>query len=461
MELENNIETPRTSDESYESIPPMPAQIRRESISISQTEESLQNSEEVNEIITAVPSWILRRGIALIFLILLMVIGLSAFIRYPDIVKTSLKVNSLNSPKAVIAHQTGKLVKILVRDNELVKDKQALAFIESTANHGDVISFSERLKSLQQKLSSTQAISLKDLETKGLNLGELQNSYQNFYQEYLEFINTQNGGFYLTQKAYLEKDLTEVRKLQNQINQQQKIQQLEYANAEEEYKAYQKLKSKNVISNSEFKLQENKYLASKYPLQQSATALLNNNSAYLAKEKELATLLNTIKEQQAKFRQALNSMMNETEGWIMKYVVLSPLAGRVGYAGILQENQNVNLNQELFIVNPGNTNFFGEVQIPQYNMGKVSLGQRTLVKMRSFPFEEYGIINGKISYITDAALRDSVFVAKIDFTSFEQKDSGHPITLKPGMMADAEIITRESSLLQRFMRNMTKMLNSN
>jgi multidrug efflux pump subunit AcrA (membrane-fusion protein) len=419
------------------------------------------HSEAVTEIITAVPSWILRRGITLIFAVLLMIVLLSAFIRYPDIVKTSLKVNSLNSPKPVIAHQQGKLVKILIKEGELVKEKQALAFIESTAQHQDVIALSKQLQAVQQKLNTTASIEPADLKTTSLQLGELQNSYQAFYQEYLAFINTQNGGFYLTQKNYLQRDLIEIQKLQQQIKQQQTIQQQEYANAQEEYAAYQKLKSKNVISNSEFKQQENKYLSSKYPLQQSATALLNNNASYLAKQQELATLAQTIKEQQAKFRQALNSISNETEAWIMKYVVTAPLAGRLGFAGIIQENQQVALNQELFIVNPGNTNFFGEVQIPQYNMGKVSLGQRTLVKMRSFPFEEYGVINGKISYITDVALKDSVFIAKIDFTKFEQKDSEHPIVLKPGMMADAEIITRESSLLQRFVRNITKMLNSN
>ena len=419
------------------------------------------HSEAVTEIITAVPSWILRRGITLIFAVLLMIVLLAAFIRYPDIVKTSLKVNSLNSPKPVIAHQQGKLVKILIKEGELVKEKQALAFIESTAQHQDVIALSKRLQAVQQKLNTTASIEPADLKTTALQLGELQNSYQAFYQEYLAFINTQNGGFYLTQKNYLQRDLIEIQKLQQQIKEQQTIQQQEYANAQEEYAAYQKLKSKNVISNSEFKQQENKYLASKYPLQQSATALLNNNASYLAKQQELATLAQTIKEQQAKFRQALNSISNETAAWIMKYVVTAPLAGRIGFAGIIQENQQVALNQELFIVNPGNTNFFGEVQIPQYNMGKVSLGQRTLVKMRSFPFEEYGVINGKISYITDVALKDSVFIAKIDFTKFEQKDSEHPIVLKPGMMADAEIITRESSLLQRFVRNITKMLNSN
>lgn len=424
-------------------------------------EESIyQHSEEVSEIITAVPSWILRRGITLILLILLAIILLSAFIRYPDIVKTSLKVNSLNAPKEVIAHQPGKLVKLLVKDNQLVNDKDPLAFIESTANHYDVISLVAKLKMLSKKLSDGQVIKTNDLDTKGLNLGELQGSYQAFYQEYLQFISTQNGGFYLTQKAYLQKDLEEVRKLQQQIYRQKQIQEKEYANAEEEYENYKKLKSKNVISNSEFKQQENKYLASKYPLEQTATALINNNASYLAKQKELATLENTIKEQQAKFVQALNSMINETESWMLKYVVSAPMSGRIGYVGILQENQNVSANQELFMVNPGNTNFFGEVQIPQYNMGKVSVGQRALVKLRSYPFEEFGAINGKVSYITDVALKDSVFVAKIDFQQFEQKDPEHPIVLKQGMVADAEIITRESSLLQRFLRNMTKMFNS-
>jgi multidrug resistance efflux pump len=421
---------------------------------------SYHNSEEVNEIITAVPSWILRRGILLILIMLLFIILLSAFIHYPDVVKTTLKVNSLNSPKGVIAHQSGKLIKIIVKENEQVKANQALAFIESTANHTDVIKLAENLKKLQQQLINSSINSTNYFEATGLNYGELQPSYQSFYQEYLQFLNTQNGGFYLAQKAYLQRDLIEIQKLKTQIHQQEQIQEKEYANAEEEYEAYKKLKNKNVISNNEFKQQENKYLASKYPLQQTATALLTNNSTYLAKQKEIATLENTIMEQQAKFRQALNSMITETESWLLKYVIFSPIAGRVGYVGILQESQNVVLNQELFMVNPGNTNFFGEVQIPQYNMGKVNVGQRTLIKLRSYPFEEYGIVNGKISFITEVALKDSVFTAKIDFGKFEQKNPEHPIILKPGMVADAEIITRESSLLQRFLRNMTKMLNN-
>lgn len=417
-------------------------------------------SEEVNEIITAVPPWILRWGISLVFLMLLMIVLVSALIRYPDIVKAPLKVNSLNAPKEVIAYQQGKLVKLLVTDGKWVKNHEALAFLESTAKHSDVIKLKNRLKDLNRQL--TDSISKPDIRLflpRDLLLGELQDSYQNFYQEYVQYGNTLQGGFYLVQKAYLQKDLVEISKLQQQLLKQKKIQEKEFANVEEEYEAYKTLIAGKVISKMEFKQQENKYLSGKYPLEQTATALINNNSSYLTKQKELATLENTIREQQDKFMQALNSMLTATDKWLLNYVVSATTEGKVSYVGILQENQYVRAGQELFMVNPGSTRFFGEMQIPQYNMGKVGLGQQVLVKLHSYPFEEYGAIKGKISYLTDVALKDSVFFAKIDFQSLPKQDAKNPVVLKQGMMADAEIITKESSLLQRFVRNVVKLFN--
>lgn len=417
------------------------------------------NSEEVQEIITAVPSWILRRGITLIFCILLAIVGISAFIQYPDVVKTSLKVSSLNAPKVVLVKQTGKIVALLAKEGSSVRQYQALAFMESTANHSDVLKLQEELAGLSEGLNNKGTIT--GLSLKNLNLGELQGAYQNFYQQYLQYVSAQNGGYYLNRKQYLEKDLKEIEKLKEQIINQQKIQEQEYANVEHEFDAYKKLYQKGVVSTSEYKQQENKYLSGKYPLQQSVTALLNNNSSYAGKQKEILDLEHTIQEERAKFVQSLSNMLTQTEGWINQYILRAPVAGRVSYAGIVQENQTVNGGQELFIVNPSNTDFFGEVQIPQYNMGKVKTGQRTLIKMKSFPFEQFGLIRGKLDYISEVAFKDSVFIAKISFEQFENKDPEHKIVLKNGMQADAEIITEESSLLQRFMRNITKMLNSN
>lgn len=416
------------------------------------------NSEEVQEIITAVPSWILRWGITMVFTLLAGIVLLSALIEYPDVVKTNLKVNSLNAPKQVLAKQSGKITTLLVKDGDGVSENQSLGFLESTGDHKDVLLLNAALKKLQKDILNPQ---LNSSLPKNLNLGELQSSYQSFYQQYLQYQSTQKNGYYLNKVAYLEKDLKFIDVLKSQIIQQKKVQKLEYDNQEQEYRAYQKLYKNKVISRSEFAQHENKYLASKYPLQQTETSILNNTSSYSAKEKELLDLKHTITEEQAKFIQALNQCVNESDHWIQQYILKSPINGKVSYAGIIQQNQNVIANQEVFIVNSGNTNFFGEIQIPQYNMGKIHVGERTLVKLRGYPYEEYGMISGRLIYISDVAYRDSVFVAKVSFEHFENKDPHRKVVLKIGMQADAEIITEESSLLQRFFRNMIRILNSN
>lgn len=417
------------------------------------------NSEEVQEIITAVPSWILRRGITVIFGILLAIVLISAFIQYPDVVKVNLKVNSLNAPKTVYVKQTGKLLSLLVTEGTTVKQNQALAFMESTASHSDILKLHSILTHITTELNTSGIAP--NLVVKGLNLGELQSAYQNFYQQYLQYVSAQNGGYYLNRKQFLERDLKDIEKLKVQIIEQQNIQKKEFANVEHEFEAYKILYQKNMVSISEYKQQENKYLSGNYPLQQSATALLNNNASYVAKQKEILELEHTIYDERAKFVQSLSNVLAETNAWISQYILRAPVEGRISYAGIVQENQTLNSGQEVFIINPANTNFFGEIYIPQFNMGKVKIGQRTLVKMKSFPFEQYGLIRGKVNYISEVALKDSVFIAKIGFELFENKDPKHKIVLKNGMLADAEIITEESTLLQRFMRNITKMLNSN
>lgn len=416
------------------------------------------HSDEVNEIITAVPAWILRRGIMVVFFVILSIILLAAFIRYPDVISTSLKINSLNAPKPVYAKRAGKLMELLLPENKKVEIGAPLAFLESTGSHRDVLKLSTQLKSLRELVLTAKPLSL-SLLSPNSNLGELQAAYQNFYQEYVKYLSTQKGGYYQEKRIYLERDLQSIKGLKSQIVTQQKVQLKEYANIEQQYLSYQKLMAKNVISKSEFQEQENKYLSGKYPLQQTETALLNNSVAYATKEKEILDLENTIAEQRAKFLQAINSVISDTEVWINQYVVLAPVSGTLGYAGVIQQNQSVAVNQELFVINPGNTDFFGEIQIPQNNMGKIRIGQRTLIKMHSYPYEQFGMIRGNINYISDVAFRDSVFIAKVGFKTFESKDNLHKIVLKNGMLGNAEIITEESSLLQRFYRNIMKELN--
>ena len=421
--------------------------------------DSVYHTEEMQDIITAPPSWLLKWGISLFFAILLGIILLSSLIHYPDLVKTQLVISSLNTPKPIVAKVSGRLIKILIDDNQMVNKDQPLAYLESTADHGHVLKLLADLKILQHTLQPASVAELKWINSpSSMQLGELQSAYENFYQAYLLFKASSAQGFNLKKKGFLSQDLKSINVQRKQLMAQKALQDKDYDLANEEFNMHQELNRQKVETTVELRREESKLIAKKFPLEQTEAALLTNSTTYQSKEKDLLELDNLIQEQRFKFTQSLNSMISMTEEWKNKYVLSASQSGKVIFSGIIQENQFVNANQELFYINSGNGTFFGVMAIPQYNMGKIKLGQKVLVKLKSYPFEEYGAMQGRISKIADVPMKDSVFSSRVNFTSSRYSEMKRPVSLKNGMLADAEVITEDASLIHRLSRSLIKML---
>ncbi|MDB5022667.1 MAG: HlyD family efflux transporter periplasmic adaptor subunit [Mucilaginibacter sp.] len=360
-----------------------------------------------------------------------------------------------------MAKVPGKLVKLLVRENETVKAGQPLAYIESTANHDEVIGLSGNLKDLQKLvLLDKPIVNAFFSKADKTQLGELQASYQTFFQAYLTYRSSVQNGFSVQKRAYLQKDLLDLDKQEAQLHAEKQIQQRDFSIAEDEYRMHQKLAQEKVETSAELRQQESKYLAKKSPLIQIEASLVTASTNYSAKQKEILELDNQIVEEKSKFLQALNSLISQADDWESKYVLTASQFDKLAYAGIVQENQVLTPNQEVFYVNPGNEDFFGEMAIPQNNMGRVKVGQVVLIKLKSYPFEEYGMLKGEIKYIADIPYKDSVFISKVDFKVRKISDMKRPIHLKHGMMANAEIVTQDATILQRIGHNISKIINN-
>lgn len=424
-------------------------------------EQQARHSDDMQDIITTVPSWILRWGITLFFTILVLLFSLSAFIRYPDIVKTQLKITSPDMPKQVVPKVTGKLVKLLINNNDLVKADQPLAYIESTASHDKVLLLLSQLKQIQAQVAQNKTID-RSLFTNAskYELGELQAAYQSFFQAYITYKSTVEDGFLLKKRTYLQQDAIALNKQTSQLHAEKQLQQRDFDLAEDEYNMHKKLEKEKVETQAELRQQESKYLSKKAPMIQTDQALIAASTNTLAKQKEIMELDNQVQEERSKFSQSLNSLISQTEDWRSKYILTASQAGRVTFAGIIQRNQVITAGQDIFYINAGNEQFFGEMNIPQDNLGKVKEGQEVLVKLRSYPFEEYGMLRGKISYLSDVPYRDSIFISKVIFKSKFASDMKRPVHLKQGMMADAEIITQDATILQRLTRNIVKVMNN-
>jgi HlyD family secretion protein len=68
------------------------------------------------------------------------------------------------------------------------------------------------------------------------------------------------------------------------------------------------------------------------------------------------------------------------------------------------------------------------------------------------------MLRGKIKYIAEVPYKDSVFLSKVVFGIKNSSDMKKPIHLKIGMMADAEIVTQDATILERLSRNLVKII---
>lgn len=418
-----------------------------------------RHSEEVLDIITITPSWLLRCGMSLFFGIIVLIIGLSALIKYPDIVNAELIIYSSNSPKSVQTKISGKLVKLLVKDNNKVVSGESLAYIESTADHESVLQLSNNLDKLQEELLNDIEIDeINFIQSSNSRLGELQTANQVFYQEYLFYRSSINNGVYLKRKKNLEQELKSILLNQEQLIAKKTIQIRELELAQAEYEMHKALAAAKVETAAELRQQESKLLMKKVPLLEIESSIISSQNNLSNKQGEITELNIQISEQKFKFLQSLSSFISQIEEWKSKFILSAPLSGNLIYAGVIQENQSLSINQEIFNVNPENNDLFGQMSIHQNNMGKVKIGQHVLIKLKSYPFEEYGVIEGKIDYISDVPFEEGMYISKVELKTNNVVDVKKYIVLKYGMSADAEIITKDATVFQRIYRNFLKFI---
>lgn len=416
------------------------------------------HTDEVQEIIENPPHMLLRWGITWILLIIVGIFALSAFIKYPDVIKTHIRITTTNAPKAIPSKIGGFLKKITVIEYETVKAGNTLAWLESTADHEHVFILHESLLNLQQQisLSNDSGIVDKFFMPTTLILGELQGAYHLFYQQYLNYMASTSNGNLIKKRKFLFSELQNIGVQRGFLEHQKQLQEKEFEIAVSNFERYERLAQQKVISPVEFNLQESVFLSKQYPLKQTESAILSNLVSEAAKKRELDDLDNQIRELKSTFLQSLNSLISEIEIWKNRHLILAPLSGTVVFAGNIQENQYIDAGVELFYINPGDGDYFGEVNIPQFNLGKIKNGQRVLVKLDSYPFEEFGAIEGKLTELNQVAIKDSVFVSKV---IFQPELINSPFLLRSGLTGTAEIITQDATLLSRLYRNLKGVLN--
>lgn len=195
-----------------------------------------------------------------------------------------------------------------------------------------------------------------------MNLGELQGSYQSFYSAYLNYKAIHTEEIYQKRKNIINDEVSNVNAQNERIMQSYELQKREIELAEAEMEKYRTLAEKKVISPLELQQKEALLLTRVEFIPKIISSPTGGN--LLSKNRELSELQNQIWEQEKMLVQALNSFISDAENWKKQYILTAPQEGKFIYGNFMQENQYVTAGQELFYINPGKEDYYGEMYIP-------------------------------------------------------------------------------------------------
>lgn len=103
-------------------------------------------SEEVQEVMSHVPVWILRWGITVLFCIVIILLIGSYLFKYPDVVEAEITVSTQNPPAYVVARVAGRLEELCAENGAVVRKEAVLGMIENSAKAEDLFLLKERMK---------------------------------------------------------------------------------------------------------------------------------------------------------------------------------------------------------------------------------------------------------------------------------------------------------------------------
>jgi multidrug efflux pump subunit AcrA (membrane-fusion protein) len=415
-------------------------------------------SDEVQDLISFRPHWIIRKGNAIFFLLFMVLLAFAWFIKYPDIVKGSMKLVAVNAPKRVVIKTEGKLEKLLIVNQQHVEQEQPLAFLKSIAVHEQVLILQKWLNEVEPFIAkdSFEILLIHPLPSFD-KLGEVQSAYQDFQNIWEETLQILGNGYYQQKKKALLKDNAYLSSIQNNENGQLSLIRQDYDLQQTEYKANELLAMEKVIAPIELNQNKSKVISKEQSLQQAHAQLIYNDIASHNKQKEIMDLNKFIIDQRQKLRSALYILKSKIEAWVQQYIIVAPEAGIVLFTSFLQENQLLSAGQELFYIQPPQSQYYGQMMVAQTGFGKIKEGQRVLIKVESYPSAEFGYLRGSVSFISKIPTEKDSFLVKVDLRTGLQTNYNKSIVFRNSLSAQAEVITDERKLFDRFLGQLNQL----
>ncbi len=417
----------------------------------------------IQDIIGKSPGWITTWGSAIIFAFVFVLLLFASIFRFPDTVKSEITITTEYPPANLMAHASGKIQKLFVSDNQMVKAGDLLAVIDNPADYNDVIKIRQQIDSMPYETGMVNSLLTIHASNKTVQLGEIQPILSEYLSRVSEYEYFRKDNPVMQKIAALKQELEKYTELNHELVKQSNILKKELDLMQKQHERNNTLHQSGTISDADIEKSESLLLAKKYEYGQQSVEIANNKLQETRVKHEIATLEaelgETLHQKERMIKESLLNLISSVATWENKYVLSAPVDGKVSFSRIWNENQTVREGELVMSVIPENQGkIIGKLKLGMERAGKVRNGQQVIIKLHSFPYLEFGMLTGKVGSIASAP-NETAYLVQIELKDSLKTTYGKIIPFKQEMLGSAEIITDELTLLTRIFNPLRHIIN--
>ncbi|WP_442264475.1 HlyD family secretion protein [Tenacibaculum sp. ZS6-P6] len=417
-------------------------------------------SEEVQEILNKVPSWMIRYGNILILLLIIMLLFISWFVKYPDVIKTQVMVTTTNPPEKIFARTTGQFEVLLANEGTEVKQNEILAVIKNSASYKDVLF----LKSIVDTIEfHNEKFNFPINDIPPLVLGDINSSFSQFENDYQAYQLNKDLDPLKSQVNSRQISVIDARRNLSNMLFQKKLSEKQLKLKEEGYERSKQMFEKGVISAKDMEQLEHEFIQAQRNHENMKTSISQireqiNNSSQNLDDASIKKIQND-RNLQKRAKQSFLLLRKAISDWENNYALTTSVGGKVSFLSFWSRNQTVKTGDLIFTIIPNNAkDFIGKIKAPIANSGKIKTGQKVQIKLLNYPSDEFGKLDGKIRSISSIPDQEGNYLIDVDLpnnltTSYEKQ-----LEFRQEMQGNADIITEDLRLIERFFYQLKNVL---
>jgi multidrug resistance efflux pump len=423
---------------------------------------ALNERQEALQFIGRPPSLFLRFGITAIASVVLLLLTMSYFIKYPDVVVAKVVLTTENPPIRLLSKTGGRVAEILVKNNQTISKGDILCVMENTANWQDVLKLETQLSPLPQR-GEFELAKLPPLGGGG-TLGSLQNSYSTFTQNLKDYHYFLEKNGVLQKIQYINQQIESLKALNTNLLKQKDIQRQEFGLAEKELSRQKQLNTEGVISDTDFEKNNAQYLQQKRQIEANEAAFINNEMQIGQLQSQINDLSQSKNDNQntkgLTIQEDIRRLKATIEEWKQTFLIIAPISGKVTFAKIWSNQQSITAGEEVLTIVPSlpQSPQDGEVAnavickaiLPIAQSGKVKTGLIANIRLDAFPYQQYGILRGSVKNISLVPQKEDyqldIAIPNALVTSYEKT-----LPFRQELQGSANIITEDRRVVERFL----------